>query len=94
MKRGLTSEQRISRMNVAQLGGITNDSPEAATMLAFTGMIAEVCDAIAAGDNIYITIGANRARTALVCTLNDGDRKTFAAGSDIFEMFEKAVEAF
>ena len=94
MKRNLTSEERISTTNLAMVTDITTDSAEAAVMLSFMAMLGELSDAIAKGDDVYMTFGANRARTALVFTLSDRGQKTYAAGQDILDAITHALETF
>ena len=49
-------------------------------------LIAEMFDLIADGENVYMTIGANRERTQYLLTLVDnGDRK-YAAGGHIKDL--------
>jgi hypothetical protein len=94
MKRGTTSEERIESGNLDHVTRLGLDDPDYVKVLAFVALLAEMADAISQGDNIYMTIGANRARTALVATLNDGQNKTYAAGSSLVDLFQHAVEAF
>jgi len=94
LKRQATSTERIESRNLEHVTGLGVSDADYAILVSFMALLAEMCDAIAQGDNIYMTIGANRARTALVATLTDGDQKTYAAGHDLIDLLTHALEAF
>jgi hypothetical protein len=53
-------------------------------------LIGEMFDLIAEGDNIYMTIGANRERTQYLLTLIDNGERKYAAGNHLADL-AKAV---
>jgi hypothetical protein len=55
-------------------------------------LIGEMLDLIAAGENIYMTIGANRERTQFLLTLIDNGERKYAAGDHLADL-AKAVTA-
>lgn len=55
-------------------------------------LIGEMMDLIAAGENIYMTIGANRERTQFLLTLIDNGERKYAAGDHLADL-AKAVTA-
>lgn len=53
-------------------------------------LIGEMFDLIAAGENIYMTIGANKERTQFLLTVIDNGERKYAAGDHLADL-AKAV---
>lgn len=53
-------------------------------------LIGEMLDLIASGENIYMTVGANRERTQFLLTIIDNGERKYAAGQHLADL-AKAV---
>ena len=94
MKRQTKSAETIEGGNAAAVEGMALDADSYQALYDLLMLLGEVADAIAAGEDIYLTFGANRAKTALVFTLSDGGEKTYAAGHTLIGAALNAVAAF
>jgi hypothetical protein len=57
-------------------------------------LLTEVADLIADGGDVYLTFGANRARTALVWSLSENGVKAYAAGHTFEDSVKAAAASF
>jgi hypothetical protein len=93
MKRKQDHNEGISQGNTSEYRNYILQKKVPAEYSDFCLWLSEFTDAIAAGDNLWLTIGATRNRSALLFTLHDGDDVRYVAAGSFREIAKLVAES-
>lgn len=92
VKRNNSNAGRLQHGNADYVLRKENTPAQKLDLQNIVTLIGEMLDLIADGENIYMTIGANRERTQFLLTIIDNGERKYAAGDHLADL-AKAVTA-
>jgi hypothetical protein len=76
----------LQEVNEAQLEDTAKEKLVTTAYYSLLKLVAQACDYKAKGDNVWVTIGADKQNTTLLLVVHDGEVTYSAAGSTLIDL--------